>query len=69
VGYPSAQGESTAVAVGLVICLTFLVGFITLTGFLYADLRAAQGANKKVDQRVNKLQQQYEVDCRRDDYK
>jgi hypothetical protein len=46
-----------------------LVGFITLTGFLYADLRTAQGANKKVEQRVNKLQQQYEADCRREDYK
>jgi len=69
VGYPTASGESTAVAVGLVICLAVIAGFITITGFLYADLRAAQGANKKIDARVNELKRQYEVDCRREDYK
>lgn len=67
-GYPTAPGESIAVAVGLVICMIFLAGFITLTGFLYADLRAAQGANKKVERRVNELKKQYEVDCRKKDY-
>jgi len=46
-----------------------IAGFITITGFLYADLRAAQGANKKIDARVNELKRQYEVDCRREDYK
>ena len=68
VGYSTAQGESIVVAVGLVICMLLLVGFITLTGFLYADLRAAQGANKKVERRVNELKHQYEVDCRKKDY-
>ncbi len=68
-GYPTASGESTAVAVGLVICLAVIAGFITITGFLYADLRAAQGANKKIDARVNELKRQYEVDCRKEDYK
>lgn len=68
-GYPTASGESTAVAVGLVICLAVIAGFITITGFLYADLRAAQGANKKIDARVNELRRQYEVDCRKEDYK
>ena len=68
-GYPSSSGESTALAVGLIVCLAVIVGFITLSGFLYADLRAAQGANKKVETRVNELKRQYEVDCRREDYK
>lgn len=68
-GYPSSSGESAFVAVGLVICMLCLVGFITLTGFLYADLRAAQGANKKVESRVNELRRQYEVDCRKEEYK
>jgi hypothetical protein len=68
VGYPTASGESTAVAVGLVICLAVIAGFITITGFLYADLMAAQGANKKVETRVNELKRQYEVDCRKQDY-
>lgn len=67
-GYPSASGESTAVTVGLVICLVLIVGFITITGFLYADLQAARGANKKVEVRVNELKRQYEVDCRKRDY-
>lgn len=67
-GYPTASGESIVVAVGLVVCMVCLVGFITLTGFLYADLRAAQGANKKVERRVNELKKQYEVDCRKTDY-
>lgn len=40
-----------------------------ISGFLYADLMAAQGANKKIDARVNELRRQYEVDCRREDYK
>lgn len=50
------------------ICLVLIVGFITITGFLYADLQAARGANKKVEVRVNELKRQYEVDCRKRDY-
>lgn len=53
----------------MIICLAVIAGFITISGFLYADLRAAQGANKKVETRVNELKRQYEVDCRREDYK
>lgn len=68
-GYPTSSGESTAALVGLVVCMVVIVGFITVTGFLFADLRAAQGANKIVEQKVNKLQQQYEVDCRKEEYK
>ena len=48
----SASGESVVVAVGLVICMLCLVGFITLTGFLYADLQAARGANKLIERKV-----------------
>ena len=51
-GNQSASGESIAVTVGLIICMLLLVGFITLTGFLYADLRAAQGANKHIERKV-----------------
>ena len=54
-GYSTAQGESIVVAVGLVICMLLLVGFITLTGFLYADLRAAQGANKHIERKVKEV--------------
>ena len=68
-GYPSAQGESAALALGVVICLVVIIGFITITGFLYADLMAAQGANKQVEKRVEALKRQYEVDCRKEDYK
>lgn len=68
-GYPTSSGESTAALVGLVVCMVVILGFITMTGFLFADLRAAQGANKIVEQKVNKLQQQYEVDCRKEEYK
>ena len=67
-GYPASSGESTATAVGLIICFVVIIGFITISGFLYADLRAAQGANKKVESRVNELKRQYEVDCRKQDY-
>ena len=67
-GYSSSSGESTALAVGVVICLVVIAGFITITGFLYADLMAAQGANKKIEVRVNELKRQYEVDCRKKDY-
>ena len=68
VGYPAAQGESTALAVGVIVCLVVIVGFITISGFLYADLMAARGANKKVEKRVDELKRQYEVDCRKKDY-
>lgn len=54
-GYPSSQGESIAVALGLVVCMVCLIGFITLTGFLYADLRAAQGANKHIERKVKEV--------------
>lgn len=67
-GYPSAQGESTALALGVVICLVVIIGFITISGFLYADMMAARGANKKIETRVNELKRQYEVDCRKQDY-
>lgn len=67
-GYSSSSGESTALAVGVVICLVVIIGFITISGFLYADLMAAQGANKKIEKRVNELKRQYEVDCRKDQY-
>ena len=67
-GSSSTSGESVVITVGLIVCLVVIVGFITITGFLYADLRAAQGANKKVESRVNELKRQYEVDCRKKDY-
>ena len=54
-GYPAAQGESAAVAVGLAICMVCLVGFIMLTGFLYADLQAARGANKHIERKVKEV--------------
>lgn len=54
-GRQSAPGESVAVAVGLVICMLCLVGFITLTGFLYADLQAARGANKHIERKVKEV--------------
>jgi hypothetical protein len=55
VGHQSAQGESVAVAVGLIICMLFLVGFITLTGFLYADLQSARGANKHIERKIKEV--------------
>lgn len=67
-GYPASSGESTALAVGVLICLVAIIGFIMISGFLYADLMAAQGANKKIEVRVNELRRQYEVDCRKKDY-
>lgn len=68
-GYPATQGEPVASTVGLIICLVVIVGFIMITGFLYADLQAERGAGKKVEARVNELKRQYEVDCRKEDYK
>lgn len=51
-GNSSASGESVVVAVGLIICMLCLIGFITLTGFLYADLQSARGANKIIERKV-----------------
>ena len=68
-GYTSSSGESTALALGVLACLVVIIGFIMISGFLYADLMAAQGANKKIEVRVNELRRQYEVDCRKEDYK
>lgn len=67
-GYSSSSNESTALALGVLICLVVIIGFIMISGFLYADLMAAQGANKKIEVRVNELKRQYEVDCRKKDY-
>lgn len=52
VGHSGASGESVAVALGLIVCMVCLVGFITLTGFLYADLQAARGANKMIERKI-----------------
>ena len=54
-GNSSASGESIVVAVGLIVCMLCLVGFITLTGFLYADLQAARGANKHIERKVKEV--------------
>lgn len=54
-GNSSASGESVVVAMGLIICMLCLVGFITLTGFLYADLQAARGANRMIEAKVKKV--------------
>ena len=51
-GNSSASGESVVIAVGLIVCMLCLVGFITLTGFLYADLQSARGANKIIERKV-----------------
>lgn len=67
-GYPSSSGEPTVLAVGLIVCLILIAGFITVLGFLFADLRAAQGANKRIERRMNELKYQYEVVCRKEDY-
>ena len=67
-GYTSSSGESTALALGVLECLVVIIGFIMISGFLYADLMSAQGANKKIEVRVNELKRQYEVDCRKKDY-
>jgi len=37
------------------ICMVCLVGFITLTGFLYADLQSARGANKHIERKVKEV--------------
>jgi len=55
--------------VGLAVCLVLIAGFITIFGFLFADLRAAQGANKRMERRVNELKHQYEVMCKKEDYR
>ncbi len=55
VGRSAASGESVAIAGGRVICMLCLVGFITLTGFLYADLQAARGANKHIERKVKEV--------------
>lgn len=69
VGYSSSPGESVVIAVGLIVTMLLVIGFMTVSIFLFADLRTAQGANKKMDRRVQELKRQYEVDCRREDYK
>lgn len=54
-GNSSTSGESVVVAVGLIVCMLCLIGFITLTGFLYADLQSARGANKHIERKVKEV--------------
>ena len=61
-GDSSASGESIVVAVGLIVCMLCLVGFITLTGFLYADLQAARGANKIIEYKIKKVVERCDKD-------
>ncbi len=51
-GDQPASGESIVVAVGLIVCMICIAGFITLTGFLYADLQSARGANKIIERKI-----------------
>lgn len=52
VGDQASSGESTVIALGLIVCMICIAGFITLTGFLYADLQAARGANKMIERKI-----------------
>lgn len=51
-GDQPASGESIVVAVGLIVCMICIAGFMTLTGFLYADLQSARGKNKIIERKI-----------------
>ena len=54
-GNSPTSGQSIGVTLGLIVCMLCLIGLITLTGFLYADLQSARGANRIIEAKVKKV--------------
>ena len=60
------QRKLTGALVWLIICMVIILALVLVTGSLYMDLKTAQGANKRIERRIEAIRSDYEVYCKKD---
>jgi ABC-type cobalt transport system substrate-binding protein len=60
------QRKLTGALVWLVICMVIILALVLITGSLYMDLKTAQGANRRIEKRIDAIRSDYEVYCRKE---
>ena len=57
------QRKLVGAMVWLNLAMIVILCLVLAVGSLYLDLKTAQGANKKIERKIEKLRHQYEVNC------
>jgi hypothetical protein len=57
------QRKLTGAMVWLNLAMIVILCLVLALGSLYLDLKTAQGTNKKIEKKVEKLRYQYEIHC------
>ena len=60
------QRKYVGAMVWLNIAMIVILCLVLALGSLYLDLKTAQGTNKAVERKIEKLRYQYEINCRKD---
>ena len=59
----TTQRKLTGAMVWLNLAMIVILCLVLALGSLYLDLKTAQGMNKRIENRIEKLRYQYEVHC------
>ena len=57
------QRKLTGAMVWLNIAMIVILCLVLAVGSLYFELKTAQGTNKKIERKIDKLRHQYEINC------
>ena len=57
------QRKLTGAMVWLNIAMIVILCLVLAVGSLYFELKTAQGTNKKIERKIDKLRHQYEMNC------
>lgn len=63
----ATQRKLTGALVWLIICLVIILALMLSVGSLYTDLKIAQGANKQIEKRIDRIKENYSIYCRKED--
>ena len=61
------QRKLTGAMVWLNLAMIAILCLVLAVGSLYLDLKTAQGANKKIERKIEKLRYQYENYCKKEE--
>lgn len=61
------QRKLTGALVWLIVCICIILALVLSLGALYTDLKIAQGANMKMERRIDRIRHDYEFYCRKED--
>lgn len=63
----ATQRKLTGAMVWLNITLAVILTLVLMLGSLYIDFKTADTANKKIEKRIEKIKQDYDLYCRKED--